>query len=328
MILTNEQEFYISERDWNKMQNYAKWAHKEHESEISGMLLAQLDKDNNYRLFKPVILKQEISGHNTTLDQDALLDYYATTLGQYRKSKNKIRFVWWHSHHTMNAFWSGTDLAAMEEFNKGDMSFSLVINLKQEYLFRVNIFKPFKMYKDIEIDIKRKDTEYKIPKKIVEECVELCSKETYLVRTQNHNLRQTFNQTNNGQMTLYTGLDQNERHGWDKRFTDPELVQLEAKVDNMIRDFGYNPSELDYEEYRKQVDTLNAILIVHDSELRVGYAPTAHDFQNSWFVIEAEDWIYRKGELFNYELILEDSMDFQDIISNNNDIIEKKGKQE
>ena len=89
MILTNEQEFYISERDWNKMQNYAKWAHKEHESEISGMLLAQLDKDNNYRLFKPVILKQEISGHNTTLDQDALLDYYATTLGQYRKSKNK-----------------------------------------------------------------------------------------------------------------------------------------------------------------------------------------------------------------------------------------------
>ena len=60
MILRNEQEFYISERDWNKMQNYAKWAHKEHESEISGMLLAQLDKDNNYRLFKPVILNKKL----------------------------------------------------------------------------------------------------------------------------------------------------------------------------------------------------------------------------------------------------------------------------
>ena len=119
--------FYISHKDWTKLQNFARYAYDEYKSEIGGFLIAEQDEDNKWKMHKPVILKQEISGGNTVIDKDALAQYYVETA---MKMKNKpFQFVWWHSHHTMNVFWSGTDLTAIDEFSEGTMSISLVFSL-------------------------------------------------------------------------------------------------------------------------------------------------------------------------------------------------------
>jgi len=165
------QDFYISEKDWNKIQNYAQAAYNSSKSEIGGMLVAIEDKDGDWELKDPVILKQEISGSNCVLDKDDLALYY-TKVGSKLKNKN-FRFVWWHSHHTMDAFWSGTDLTAIKEYSDGDFSFALVVNLKEEYKLRVSIWKPFEVHEDVDLTIMSK--EKKVPKKIEDEVDDKCS---------------------------------------------------------------------------------------------------------------------------------------------------------
>ena len=119
--------FYISQKNWNKILGYADEAYETEKSEIGGMSVMVEDADGDWELLHPVILEQEISGGNTVLDKDALAVYYTQ---QAKKMGNKnYRFCWWHSHHTMAAFWSGTDLTAIDEFNEGDFSFALVVNL-------------------------------------------------------------------------------------------------------------------------------------------------------------------------------------------------------
>ena len=50
----------------------------------------------------------------------------------------------------MSAFWSGTDINAINEFSDGDLSFALVVNLKGEY----NVPYGFKNYKILLIKIR------------------------------------------------------------------------------------------------------------------------------------------------------------------------------
>ena len=169
------QEFYISQKDWDKMQKYAQAAYDTEKSEIGGMLVAIEDKDGDWELKDPVILKQTISGGNCVLDQDELAKYYSK-VGTKMGNKN-FRFVWWHSHHTMGAFWSSTDLKAIQESKDSDFSFALVVNLKEEYQFRVSIWKPLEVHEDVELTIVGK--EKKISKKILNEVEEKCSTISY-----------------------------------------------------------------------------------------------------------------------------------------------------
>ena len=140
--------------NWDKIIAYAQSAYDQFKSEIGGMAIAyRPSKDSNeFIIDEPVILKQTISSGNTVLDKDALAEYYVNTAKKHKK-KLDLSFVWWHSHHTMAAFWSGTDLTAIEEMAGGKYSFSLVVNLKEEYKFRVNIWNPIEIHQDIELNI-------------------------------------------------------------------------------------------------------------------------------------------------------------------------------
>lgn len=82
-----ENEFYIEQKDWNKLQNYAKSAYNKHKAEIGGMCVAVQDDDGDWELKDPVILKQEISASNCILDKDALALYY-TKIGAKMKKKD------------------------------------------------------------------------------------------------------------------------------------------------------------------------------------------------------------------------------------------------
>jgi len=178
-----ENEFYIEQKDWDRLQNYARSAYNTYKAEIGGMCVAVQDKDGDWKLKDPVILKQEISTGNCILDKDALALYYTKTGAKMKKKT--FRFVWWHSHHTMRAFWSATDLKAIEEYSDGDFSFSLVINLDEEYKFRVSIWKPIEMHDDIEISILN-PTDKKVPKRIQDEVEDMCSEITSTAYSYNY----------------------------------------------------------------------------------------------------------------------------------------------
>ena len=231
-----DNSFFMKDKDWRKLQNYAQAAYDMHKSEIGGMLVAVEDSDGDWHLKDPVILKQEISASNCVLDKDELALYYSRVAA---KMKNKnFRFVWWHSHHTMDAFWSGTDLRAIEEYSDGDFSFALVINLKEEYLFRVSVWEPFEMHEDVDIEF-TDAVEKKLPKKITDEVDDLCGK---LTPTYTYN-KSTYNYKTN-QQTLWTMQDENNayKHAYDG-------------VDTLLKRIatGY----IDYQAFKRGMERVN-----------------------------------------------------------------------
>jgi proteasome lid subunit RPN8/RPN11 len=167
----------INKKNLNKIVGYAQAAYDEHRSEIGGMAVCIKGEDNEWKIEDPVILKQEITGTNCSLDKEKLAEYYVNTAAK-KKYKNKIwRFLWWHSHHMMDAFWSGTDLNAINEYSDGDLSFALVVNLKGDYLVRVSAW-DLGIYQDMDLTII--NTNVSVSKKITEEVNELCNARTYV----------------------------------------------------------------------------------------------------------------------------------------------------
>jgi len=263
--MRKETEFYIAGKCWDKIQHYAKYAWKKHKSEIGGMLLAKKDKDNNYCLFEPTILKQEISMGNTELDQDSLAEYYCKMGTKY----NDIRFVWWHSHHTMSAFWSGTDLKAIDEMSNGTMSMSLVINLKEEYKFRVNIWKPITTFEDVDLRIDRKTKS--IPKSIEKECDELCKPSSLMSSISSYHYGGNSNGIDGRQIAL----------NWDRQSaimdTQAEIVlnkehynQVRNRVETIHQDYEFSGMKKhEYKDYKKSISEVNKVLLENKIDLRV-----------------------------------------------------------
>jgi len=166
--------FYITQKNWDKILGYAEEAYDTEKSEIGGMSVMVEDKGGDWNLEDPVILKQEITAGNTVLEKEALSRYYSK-VGKKMGNKN-FRFCWWHSHHTMSAFWSGTDITAIDEYSDGDFSFALVVNLKGEYKFRVSVWNPVEAHQDTELEIV--DAKHRCTKKMKEEVKTLCSRPT------------------------------------------------------------------------------------------------------------------------------------------------------
>ena len=90
-------------------------------------------------LTNPEILKQENTGATTTLDNTEVSKYMTKWAAKYDGKKVKIngktfdilsqiRYCWWHSHHTMEAFWSGTDENEIEAWANKSWTTSLVVN--------------------------------------------------------------------------------------------------------------------------------------------------------------------------------------------------------
>ena len=285
--------FYMSNKNWNTLQNYARHAYNEYKSEIGGFLIAEQDEDNKWKIHKPVILKQEISAGNTVLDKDALADYYVKTA---IKMKDKpFQFVWWHSHHTMAVFWSGTDLTAIDEFSNGNMSISLVINLKEEYKLRVNLWHPYKMHEDVDMDIIGLPKDKLVPKTIRNSVDSLCE-EPPTVKYVYNQYRQPVNILHNkkpkSQMAIWmdTAVDDT---------TDLEMIQVEAKIDDILCDYV---TTLNYNQYVADVKKLNRDLRDKLSELRCGLVELKHEpfLFTAMSTFPSDEWIHPKGEQWSF----------------------------
>ena len=204
-------EIYISKNNWNKVINYAQAAYDMHKAEIGGMAVCVEDEEGDWNIERPIILKQEISGGNCILDKEELAKYY-TKIGMSKHYKNKnYRFLWWHSHHTMDAFWSATDLTAIQEFNEGDFSFALVVNLKQEYKLRVSVWQPFEIHKDVDLNILGKDK--KVPKNIIDEVELLCDTIKPYTPNYSHNPSKSTSQ-----VTMFQSTQTKEEKDFEKTY--------------------------------------------------------------------------------------------------------------
>jgi len=164
-------EFLISRKDWKTTIDYAQASYNKFKAEIGGFMIAKKNKNGDIIISNPEILLQEVTGGTTVMDKAAVADYYVKSA---QKHGNDVRFIWWHSHANMKAFWSGTDTNTMEEYSGGDWSAFLVVNIRGEYKFRVCVWNPIAAYEDIEIsiiDAKPKS----IPKTIQDSVDKLCS---------------------------------------------------------------------------------------------------------------------------------------------------------
>ena len=169
-------KFYCGQKEWDKIISYARAAYESMKTEIGGMALMIQDKDDDWNLKFPVILKQVVTAGNTHLDKEALAEYYGQTACKMLKKKVTYKYLWWHSHHTMGAFWSGTDQDTINEAEEmSDLSFSLVVNLREEYKFRVALWKPVQVQQDVDLILERK--EKVVSQAIQDEVKLLCEEE-------------------------------------------------------------------------------------------------------------------------------------------------------
>ena len=225
-------EVHIEQKDFDKIIAYAQCAYDDYQSEIGGMAVC-IETEDGWIIKDPVILKQEISSGNCVLDKTALAQYY-TEYGMKYKDVN-YRFLWWHSHHTMAAFWSGTDLKAIDEFKDGDLSFALVVNLKREYVMRVSIWEPIEMHKDVTLEIVEENA---VADEISREVSNLCEKESAKVVGQLTNTTRSGWGYNRNSWNHYGGYNSWKQESlFDKETGETyELEEIIEAVDDKVDD--------------------------------------------------------------------------------------------
>ena len=271
----------MAEQHWKKIIQYSQAAYDNWKSEISGMMIAYKDKEGDYLLTEPVILKQTVSGANTTLDKEALAEYYVKTAMKHKK-KDSLQFVWWHSHHTMDAFWSGTDLSTIEEMSEGAMSLSLVVNLKQEYKFRVSIWDPIEMHKDIEIKIMGKDK--KIPAKIMTEVTAMCEKPTTVVS----NMWTSKRKSNSDRVQTSLFNESYLKH-------PSQVEEIASDIDDIISEYCSGNNAFD--EVKGMFKAINTQLHEEGSVYRVGIPKTQEELDSIAMYILPYKYIYKATDI-------------------------------
>ena len=265
---------YILKECWDKIINYAKAAYHGEKAEIGGMSVVTQDKDGDWWIEDPQILNQEIGATTCDLDKEDLAKYYTQMAVKYKDTN--FRFCWWHSHHTMDAFWSGTDLSSIDEYGEGesDLSFALVVNLKEEYKCRISVWKPLQVHQDVELEIVgKKDVD--IPLEIVTEVKAKC-------RTRKFNtvINRNTKQLSIGSHSWYDsrGMSSNYRLLEDDcmglKPTESEAATFEAKweyangkIHEYIRQF--NTGDWNMHKYKSAINHTNKQLEPYGIEIDV-----------------------------------------------------------
>jgi len=123
----------IAKEDFDKMISYAQIAYEKFGTEVSGMLPV-INTTDGLWMQTPEILKQECTAATTDLDKEALSEYFTKQTEKHIELiPDKLIHCWWHSHHTMDAFWSGTDDSTINGFAEKGSIFAIVVNNKSEY---------------------------------------------------------------------------------------------------------------------------------------------------------------------------------------------------
>ena len=176
-----------------------------------------------------------------------------------QKHGKDIQFVWWHSHGSMKAFWSGTDTDTMKEYASGLWSMFLVVNIHEEYKFRVQMWEPIAVGEDISLTIMNAPGE-EIPKSIATEVLAKCSTE-YPGTGWKKAGHYTRGHNNSEQLSLgdgYTSRQEIKEYNRGFGIEDDEdlavkyLITKLDELNKMLCD-----GEIRHKSYRKTISTLN-----------------------------------------------------------------------
>tara|TARA_R100000655_G_scaffold50327_3_gene87950 strand:- start:2760 stop:3638 length:879 start_codon:yes stop_codon:yes gene_type:complete len=257
-------EFFISKNDWKKIIQYAESSYRQFKAEIGGQCVVVEDAEGNFWLKEPVILKQEVSGGNCEMEEAELAIHYGKMADKYG---DDVRHCWWHSHHTMGAFWSGTDHNTIMENETDDFSVSLVVNLKQEYKLRVQMFYPIEAEVNVTLNI---EDEIPQSKAIDKEVADKCEKETAKVITyggkngygHSKAQRELFDY-NYGFSYGHTVYDNDCDF---KALNSEQYTQLMKYIDELAEKFYDN--KISFQEYKKEVNDANKKLKKHNLRIK------------------------------------------------------------
>ncbi len=252
-------EFFISKKDWRKIIQYAESSYRQFKAEIGGQCVVVEDAEGNFWLKDPVILKQEVSSANCEMEEEALAIHYGKMAD---KHGDNIRHCWWHSHHTMGAFWSGTDDNTIMENETDDFSVSLVVNLKQEYKLRVQMFYPIEAEVNVPLNI---DDEIPQSKAIDKEVADKCDKETTAIVTYGgHNHRYSQRELFDYNYGFGVPTDNNDCDF--TKLNQAQYTQLVKWIDELAEKFYDN--KISFEEYKKEVKAANKKLKKHNLKVK------------------------------------------------------------
>ena len=245
--------FCIPEKDWYEIISWAQIAYDKDKNEISGLATAVPNKDGIYTIRDVEILKQENTGTNTELDGDAVADYKMRYAMKYKNPG--IKFVWWHSHHTMGAFWSGTDENEINAWKNESFSLALVVNLKQEYKFRVSLWKAsgleIEQHYDINLNIIRKDG-INVTSNMEKKYKELCEDKVSNVISYNG-----YNRANITQNNLWNSHLHDKMTMKDKAYHKQTKEALEEIVDKFME------GETTLPKFKKSLKSVQDMLDQH-----------------------------------------------------------------
>jgi hypothetical protein len=120
------------------------------DSEVGGLGLLEIDKNNNICVEEIYLLEQTVHGAKCELSSTGISNFYEELIAEGRGDDiSKINF-WWHSHNDMGAFFSTTDDTTMKEW-PGQYQVALVINNKGEMKGRLMSRVPALMIMDVDI---------------------------------------------------------------------------------------------------------------------------------------------------------------------------------
>ena len=124
--------------------------------EVSGLGTVEEIRDKKGKLVSYLIsdidlIKQTSTSADTVLDDNAVNEYLYK-LEKEGKDTSKVR-LWWHSHGTINTFWSNTDAENIERLSNSGYLISLLTNKEEKLLCRIDVYHPFHITLD-EVDVK------------------------------------------------------------------------------------------------------------------------------------------------------------------------------
>lgn len=106
------------------------------DAEIAGMGKIEVRDDGNAWVTDIAIYEQEVTGATADLSSQSLA-FFLTDLVR-RGESPKQWILWWHSHNTMSAFFSGTDTGTIDSSDEFDHLISLVVNKRRERKARLD----------------------------------------------------------------------------------------------------------------------------------------------------------------------------------------------
>ena len=112
------------------------------DGEVSGLGTIKKDDKGRHVVSNVYLLEQEASAADTELKPEAI-STLMTDMMKANQDPATLKF-WWHSHATMQVFWSGTDDACAETLSR-EFAFSLVVNKAGDKKCRLDLYNPFRI---------------------------------------------------------------------------------------------------------------------------------------------------------------------------------------